>query len=278
MENSRKRRLGIPVILLIAGIVLIALGTLLIKFTDTDKYFAKENINESFSAENIECLNVEAATANFYLESYDGSEIIVEAHDIPQDRYSFECSGNKFSIEYNQAKWYEWYKTFGFGWFEKNYNDSYIKIRVPDKEYAALKLEGGIGEYTVSGLKCINADIDSGIGKNSFTECTISGKLNIDMGIGELILENCSLNQSDIDGGAGQINFSGKILGGLNVDCGIGDSSFKIDGYYSDYDIKTDTGIGEIKIDRGSAGNNGSSLKIPIDINGGMGEVNISFK
>lgn len=73
-------------------------------------------------------------------------------------------------------------------------------------------MDGGIGEYTISGLKCINADIDSGIGKSRFTECIISGKINIDMGLGELSFENCSLNRSDIDGGIGQLDFSGKIL------------------------------------------------------------------
>ncbi len=278
MENSKKRKIGLPVILLIAGIVLVTLGTLIIKFTDTDKYFEKENINERFSAENIEYLDIDIITARFYLESYDGDEITIEAQNIPKDRYSFSCSNNKFSVKYNNARWYEWYKILGFGWFEKDYNDTVIKIRVPDKEYANLDMDGGIGEYTISGLKCINADIDSGIGKSRFTECIISGKINIDMGLGELSFENCSLNRSDIDGGIGQLDFSGKILGSLNADCGIGESSFDIDGYYSDYEIKSDTGIGEIRIDRGSDGTNGSFSKIPIDIDGGLGEVNIKFK
>lgn len=278
MESNKKSKITLPLILLIAGIALVALGSVILSVTGADGYFERENIAESFSAENVEYLDIDVKTINFHFESYDGDEIIVDAHNIPKDRYSFSCSNDRFSIRYNNARWYEWYKIFGFGWFENNYNDSVITIKVPNKEYTDFAMSGGIGEYTISGLKSINADIDSGIGENRFIDCAISENVDIDMGVGKFSFENCSLNLADIDGGIGQLDFSGKILGGLNVDCGIGEISFEIDGYYSDYDIKSDTGLGEITIDRGSNGSGGSFSKIPIDIDGGIGEVSIKFK
>lgn len=279
MDDMKPKRFPTGAILIIIGVAVLIIGIIAWNVVGTKDFYKGVDINESYNADGVSRLDIELGVGTTKIEAYDGAQITVEGKNVPQDAYEFDCSGDTFTMRYRDFKWYEWYKQpFGFYYNGSGDNSMELTIYIPRKEYDKIKFEGGVGEYTLDGISCKEADCDFGVGTGKIENMTVTGKTDIDAGVGEVRMVNCSLCVTDIDCGVGEVDFSGRINGALDIDGGVGECNFKIDGYRDEYDIDSDSGIGDVSISGSKTPSGSVGKRIPIKVSCGVGEVNLTFK
>lgn len=94
------------------------------------------------------------------------------------------------------------------------------------------------------------------------------------------MIEGCCLNDARIDIGIGELNFTGAFTGKSSIDYGIGETNLILYGDADDYQIELDKGLGEMTVDRMEMGDDSiyGSGNNHISVDGGIGELNISFR
>lgn len=271
MENTKKRT-PFWLILIIVGIVLIVVGVVISRILGVSKYFPKEDIYQTFQIQEISNLNINSGIAKINIQKSNDNNIILDATNLPKDRYEVTEKNNTLKITYKQ----KWFDFAGNSIFYNN-NEAEITVYLPEKEYDNFEFDGGVGENNITDISVKNANIDCGVGESIFKNFKVKDKVDIDIGVGETRFENCELNKSHIDAGVGEIYFSGKILGDAEIDMGVGEAEFNIDGYKNNYEIDYDKGVGEVNIS-GSETSYVTSVPIKIDLDCGVGEVTFKFK
>lgn len=110
-------------------------------------------------------------------------------------------------------------------------------------------------------------------------ESMVWESIDMDAGIGDVTIEDVSLNNADIDIGIGELDLTGELTGECNIDYGIGETNLVLYGSADDYQIELDKGIGEATLDNMKMGDDSiyGSGKNHISVDGGIGELNISF-
>ena len=87
------------------------------------------------------------------------------------------------------------------------------------------------------------------------------------------------LNNADIDMGIGELNLTSELSGKSSIDYGVGETNLVLAGTHNDYRIELDKGIGEAWLDGKKMSDDavygGGGRHIEID--GGVGELNITF-
>lgn len=282
-ENGRKR-FPVWLVFLIIGIVLLVAGIIAASIVGIDRYsnYESENINETFDGTNIDRIFVDLKVGDVNIVSYSGNEFKVEAEEVPKDKLIINSTNSTFSIRYKQFKWYEWYKHINLSWngiTAFNFDNAEITIYVPEKIYNNFEFDSGVGDFSISGIKFINGDFDLGVGEGTFSNLVSTGSVEFDMGVGTNTFNNCEFADADISLGVGEVEFNGKITKSLDVDSGTGSCLINIDGNYYDYKVRYDGGIGNTTIDEGTLTQaEASGLRIPIEVDSGVGDITIRFK
>lgn len=156
-----------------------------------------------------------------------------------------------------------------------------IIIQVPKGfQFEEFKLDAGMGNITLNGIIASTFKVNGGVGNIQCNYIT-SDKVSIDCGAGNLSLDDVYFKNTDINGGVGNIDLFGVLKGNMKIDCGIGNILLNIDGYEEDYKLKIDQGIGRVKVNGEKVSseyiNNENSNNYFIDIDGGIGNVDIDF-
>lgn len=105
-------------------------------------------------------------------------------------------------------------------------------------------------------------------------------KVRINVGVGKVTISSGTINDLDFDMGIGEANISANLVGKNEINAGVGELNIKLQGAKDSYKIKADKGIGAIKID-GKETTNGEVYgdgENQIDIDGGIGSINIKFE
>ena len=121
-------------------------------------------------------------------------------------------------------------------------------------------MDHGAGILTITNSNFNNADIDGGAGK--------------------ITINSSTLNNLDMDAGVGEVEIEANITGDSEINCGVGEVNITLLGNKDDYSIRTEKGIGSIKINNenqesNSVYGNGSNK---IELEGGVGSISVSFK
>ena len=99
------------------------------------------------------------------------------------------------------------------------------------------------------------------------------------MGVGTLNINDIDLFDATLNLGVGEANIESNLLGTSKIECGIGEVYLNLSLPQEEYTFKLEKGIGEIELNKVSMGNttvgNGNNI---IDVNGGIGEINIKTK
>ena len=207
--------------------------------------------------------------------------------DISAADFKIVC-GSGFSIKSNIDK-LKIYEKDGYlkisekwhGWLANIRNNSNIILTVPyGTVFDDADIETGAGSEDIDALSADKLKLSLGAGKVHINELNAFYEAEIDGGVGELVIKNGNLNNLELDMGVGQLNFTGGIKGNSSVDNGIGSSYFTLAGSKDDYRIHIDKGIGSARIDGekmkdGDVYGQGNNR---IDIDGGIGKINIEFE
>lgn len=105
-------------------------------------------------------------------------------------------------------------------------------------------------------------------------------KVKINVGVGKVTVSSGRINDLDFDMGVGEANITADLTGESEINAGVGELNIKLQGENDSYKIKADKGIGAIKID-GKQISNGEIYgdgENEIDIDGGIGNINIYYK
>ncbi len=146
------------------------------------------------------------------------------------------------------------------GRISANEAEPFVEVLIPvGTVLSELDLDLGAGETLISSINAEKADIDGGAGKLTFRRCVIS-ELDLDMGVGTL-------------------DFYGSITDKADISLGVGKTDITLIGGKDKYKLVLEKGIGEIKVDGEKVGNTKlGGGKCKIDIDGGIGEININFE
>lgn len=166
-----------------------------------------------------------------------------------------------------------------------------IIITVPyDHNTKELTVEAGTGDMSVKDLTCEKLSLHCGTGNSemSNTQCS---NLSIECGSGVLQFSGIKVNETtDINMGSGSAKIEGALGNNVSVEGGTGDLNLDISGDKADYCINGEFPTRSVYVNgekiSGSADpweNGGSSSgnctkERAINIEGGVGDININFK
>lgn len=156
-----------------------------------------------------------------------------------------------------------------------------VVLTIPkEKNFDYADISTGAGSVTIDELSSKMLDIELGAGELNAARLNAIDKAEIDGGAGSITISAGHLNNADIDMGVGEFNLTGELSGKSSIDYGVGETNLVLIGEEDDYKIELDKGIGEAwlagkKMSDDSVYGAGENL---IEIDGGVGELNIKFK
>ena len=223
--------------------------------------YAEGDVTFLESYNNISNIEIDLGTTN--LEIKKGVEFKVEASNVT-DKFKVKKRNNTLYIEEDSF------------WLFGNNNAGKVIVYVP--EYLEeLNIDTGAGTTTINNISARKMNLDHGAGIIEINASTFDNS-EIDGGTGEINISSSIFTNLELDTGVGEVNFNGQILGKSNISAGIGEINLTLTGGEELYELRIDKGIGDVFLNgedygRSSYGN-GANL---IDIDGGIGEININF-
>lgn len=156
-----------------------------------------------------------------------------------------------------------------------------VILTIPkERIFDYVDLRAGAGTVTIDELSSNMLNIDLGAGKLTAQRLNALYNAEIDGGAGSVTIKDGNLCNADIEIGVGELNLTGELSGKSSIDYGIGETNLVLLGESDDYKIKLDKGIGEAYLDGKKMSDDsvygaGESF---IEIDGGIGELDITFK
>lgn len=243
--------------------IMIGISTLSNIFkSDDDVTTGLRNLNVENS--NITQLEIDINYANLTIKTGEALKIETNNKNINSKE-----KGNKLIIE---EKKYNWFKTK---------DESDLIIYIPSNySFDDISIDAGAGKINIENINTKKLELDLGAGKVTIENLVVVQNADIDGGAGEISIKNSSINNLDLDGGAGKFTLDSKLTGNNKIDSGVGELDIVLLGDKEDYKIIVDKGIGTSKIENenikdGKTYGNGLNL---LDIDGGVGSININFK
>lgn len=165
--------------------------------------------------------------------------------------------------------------------FASNPKGMKVILTIPqDKIFDYVDIRAGAGTVTIDELSSNMLNIDLGAGELTAQILDASDKAEIDGGAGSVTISDGRLNNADIDMGVGELNLTSELSGKSSIDYGVGETNLVLIGEEDYYKIELDKGIGEAFMDGKKMSDDSvyGAGKNFIEIDGGIGELNITFK
>ena len=156
-----------------------------------------------------------------------------------------------------------------------------VILTVPQyKIFDYVDIRAGAGTVTIDELSSNMLNIDLGAGELTAQILDASDKAEIDGGAGSVTIKGGHLSNADIDMGVGELNLESELSGKSSIDYGVGETNLVLIGEEDDYKIELDKGIGEAWLDGKKMSDDSvyGAGKSIIEIDGGIGELSITFK
>lgn len=162
-----------------------------------------------------------------------------------------------------------------------NKNKGTVTIYIPkDIEFDNVEIALGASSILVESLTTKNFNFEVGAGKVSINNLFVTNKADIDGGVGKIDIKNSSINNLELDMGVGKVTINSVLLGKNKVEAGVGKLTLNLLDGKDNYTTRVSKGIGSINIDGKdtSDNNNYGTGKNTIDLEGGIGAIDINFK
>ncbi len=165
--------------------------------------------------------------------------------------------------------------------FSSKYTGALLTLFVPaNTTFQKADITTGAGRLTADYLSADTLKLVLGAGEVRIDTLIALSAADIDGGAGKITVSGGALRHLDLDMGVGQLNLTTKLTGESDLDLGIGESNITVIGNRADYRLDVEKGLGTLTVD----GSVVSSIKErgngenEIDINGGIGAINLAFK
>ena len=247
--------------MIVTGILAICTGIYGVQVITEQSNVEKIDETEEFS--NIFKIDIDVTNVNLTIKT-EGEKFKVETFQIPVDT-KIENNQGTLKIKDNKKIMYN--------------SDSSITIYIPENiKLQECDIEIGAGQLNIEKLNSKKIEFDFGAGKVDINEL-ISEKAEIECGAGQVNIENSDLTNSKIETGVGKLIYSGYLRGNSQLECGIGETELNLQGGKEIYKIRTEKGIGDIKINNekitsGTTTGDGENV---ITVEGGIGKININL-
>ncbi len=165
--------------------------------------------------------------------------------------------------------------------FAESYNDAKLVITVPsDVSFENVVLITGAGVLNADSIAATNIECDFGAGEINIGSMIAMGSAEIDGGAGKITISSGAMHNLDFDMGVGELNFTSALTGECEFDFGVGESNITLIGNKDNYSLDIERGVGSITIDGKKVTDAGgfSNGMNKVEISGGIGSINITFK
>lgn len=223
----------------------------------------------------------ELNTTNIQNDNYETLEIELKYTNLTiKSGNSFKLDTNNEKINYSQSG-----KTLditeeSYNWFSNN-NIKEMVLYIPQNlQFENVIINAGAGKINIENLNTEKLSFELGAGETEIKNLNVSKNCNIEGGAGKVSILSGNINNLDLDMGVGETNLTLALTGNSEINAGIGALNISLDGNKEDYKIKTDKGLGFIKIDgkKISESEVYGNGKNSIEVDGGIGNINIDFK
>jgi hypothetical protein len=270
-------------IVLIAGVVLILCGGLVYGAAyAVGERRMDRRIGDYSATVTSDILNftIDVAAARVNINTHSANEINIEARDIIDDAFSYDVSGRTLTISYRP----NWTNFLGIGnisipGITSNRQTPVINISIPENmTFDNFEIDGGIGDYNIEYVNATNFNINGGVGKTTVRNSTVD-RLKIYGGVGEYDITG-DIGEMDINGGVGKVSVSGSVARDIKINGGVGEVRLDVTGDISNYDVRSSSGVGTIRINGDNPRNFSRNSDAPyrLTVDGGVGSVNINIK
>lgn len=218
------------------------------------------------SYENIKNLDIDISIYN--LDIKEGSNFKIEVSK-NLDKISYKKEGDTLVIKdkINNDIWVR--ETLGT-----------ITLYIPkDFTLNEVNIKTGISKSEIESLHSEVLNLELGVGNTQIDNITAK-KANITGGVGKVDIDNFEFEELKLKTGVGKFDLEGRILTKGDINCGVGKVDLELFDVKEDYSIKTNIGIGKIKLNNKGCSNDTTygEGKIKLNINGGIGAVDITTK
>ena len=165
--------------------------------------------------------------------------------------------------------------------FAHTYTGAVLTLYIPaDTVFQKVNLVTGAGRLTVDSLSASKINFEFGAGEVAINTLVATSEINLDGGAGKITISGGALHNLDLDMGVGQLNLTSALTGESDFDLGVGESNVTVIGNKDDYKLDIEKGLGNITVDGTSVSNiKGQGYgKNGIEVNGGIGAINLKFK
>lgn len=165
--------------------------------------------------------------------------------------------------------------------FAGTYNGAVLTVSIPAQTvFQKAEITTGAGRLTVDTLSAGSLRLELGAGEVDIETLTATASANIEGGAGKITIGGGTLCNLDLEMGVGQLNLTSAVLGDSELELGVGESNLTFIGSKADYAVDIEKGIGGITVDgelvsEYESHGNGENT---VDINGGVGAVNLVFR
>lgn len=162
-----------------------------------------------------------------------------------------------------------------------DYVEAVLKLCVPrDTVFENVEITTGAGKLTAESLSANSLNLELGAGKVEFGSLNAYANADIEGGTGNITVNGGTLNNLTLELGVGKLDMAAALLGESDIAFGVGESNLTLLGSKDDYRVEIEKGIGSITFDGNAVSGSYSSGngKNYVQINGGVGAVNIAFQ
>ena len=219
----------------------------------------------------VKKLDINLNYGELYFEN--GNEFTIRIDSKYENDFSVEENENCLSIHDERKK-----KRIPFT--NRNNEPSIVKLTIPtDFSFERIQITTGAGELHADILQTAKLIIKMGAGEFHIKQLSVSDSASIDGGAGEIHVENGKIHNLSMSFGAGEVQMHAALTGDSRVSAGVGELNLALIGNPADYTATIAKGIGHCSVSGftschgGTYGDGPNKLKI----NGGIGEINVSF-
>ncbi len=192
---------------------------------------------------------------------------------------SLKAETNNSNINCNQNYQNLQIKEKSHNWFGNN-NEGDLTVYIPKNiEFETIRIKAGAGKINIEELKAKELSLNLGAGETEIKNLDVTQNCNIDGGVGKLSILSGTISNLKLDIGIGETNLTAMLNGKNDIDAGIGKLNIFLLGDKESYEIKTNKGLGSVKIDGeemkdSQVWGNGKNY---IEIDGAVGDNKIDF-